>query len=447
MISFFNSTSFDQSPSTQLLGHQQQVDTSVLRIKQGIWLYFLLLLFEGALRKWVLPGLATPLIIVRDPLALWLLLEAWRKGLLPANIYMGIMVLVGWCSIFTACLMGHGNLWVALYGARILLFHFPLIFVIGRVFNREDVVMVGKVALWIAIPMVALIALQFYNPQSAWVNRGVGGDLEGAGFSGAMGFYRPSGTFSFTNGNTLFFSFVSPFVLYFWLDRKFINKLILIVATVALLLSVPLSISRTLLFQVVITLLFAFFSVSRKPQYARNMLLASIGVVVTLALLSQTSIFKTALTAFTVRLEGANKTEGGLEGVFLDRFLGGLVGALTNSVDLPLLGYGIGIGTNVGSMLLVGSRRFLVAEEEWGRVVGELGALMGIAVIVLRLGLLYKIVIACYTKMVSGDLLPWMLLSFGFLIVAQGGWSQPTSLGFFTLISGLMIASLRATRS
>jgi hypothetical protein len=42
----------------------------VKRLRQLLWLYFWLLIFEGALRKWLLPGLSTPLLLVRDPVAL-----------------------------------------------------------------------------------------------------------------------------------------------------------------------------------------------------------------------------------------------------------------------------------------------------------------------------------------------------------------------------------------
>jgi hypothetical protein len=47
-----------------------------------------------------------------------------------------------------------------------------------------------------------------------------------------------------------------------------------------------------------------------------------------------------------------------------------------------------------------------------------------------------------YQRVPKGDLLPWMLLSYGFLSIAQAQWAQPTSLGFFTIIGGLMLASL-----
>ena len=45
-------------------------------LKIAIWLYFLLWIFEGALRKWVLPSLATPLLMVRDPIAIYIILRA-----------------------------------------------------------------------------------------------------------------------------------------------------------------------------------------------------------------------------------------------------------------------------------------------------------------------------------------------------------------------------------
>ena len=45
-------------------------------LKKLFWLYFLLLIFEGALRKWIVPQLSAPLLLVRDPVALWIIV--WR---------------------------------------------------------------------------------------------------------------------------------------------------------------------------------------------------------------------------------------------------------------------------------------------------------------------------------------------------------------------------------
>jgi hypothetical protein len=412
-------------------------------LKKGIWLYFLLIIFEGALRKWILPGLANPLLIVRDPIALWLIVMAWRRGLLPSNIYMTVIVIIGIVSIFSATLLGHGSLAVALFGARILLLHFPLLFVIGRVFTRADVVKMGLVTMWIAIPMAVLIALQFYSPQSAWVNRGVGGDMAGAGFSGANGYFRPPATFSFTIGTHLFFGFASCFVYYFWLHPKEINRVVLIGATIGLLASIPFSISRSLLLYVGFGLLFTIIGMLRKPQNLGRIIILLLGITAVLALLSQVSVLQAPIEAFVSRFTAAADAEGGVTNSFSDRYLGGALGALSDSSEQPFLGYGVGMGTNVGSQLLTGKKNFLISEGEWGRLIGELGPLLGICVILVRVGLTVKLFGASYQKLTQNDLLPWILLANALLVIPQAQWAQPTFLGFSTMIAGLLIASFR----
>jgi hypothetical protein len=419
------------------------VSPDVVQLKKGIWIYLFLIIFEGALRKWVLPGLATPLLLIRDPVAAWLLIKSMRAGLLPANNYLKAMVVTCTIGIFTTLFLGHGNLAVTLFGARILLLHFPLIFVIGNVFDRTDVENMGKAIVFIATPMAILTALQFYSPQSAWVNRGIGGDVAGAGFSGAMGYFRPPGTFSFTNGNTLFFSLAASFILYFWMDSQNIKKYILIAATLGLLSAIPLSISRGLLFSCIISVVFAVIGMFRNPKLLGR--LAMIGIVgfISVVLLSQTKFFQTSIEAFTDRFDAANEAEGGTSGVIRDRYIGGMVSSFLGTNNVPFFGYGMGMGTNVGAMLLSGKTTFLISEGEWGRLIGESGALLGIIIIIIRLALAAKMAVLSFKKLNSGDLLPWMLLSFGALNILQGQWAQPTSLGFSVLVGGLIIASFR----
>jgi hypothetical protein len=412
-------------------------------LKKGIWLYFILLIFEGALRKWFLPALATPLLIVRDPVAVYLLFTAYRFNLFPKHRLIPVMFWIGIISIFTAVFFGHGNLYVALFGARILLIQFPMLFLIGRIFDRDDVIRMGKVILWISIPMAILITLQFYSPQSAWVNRGVGGDIAGAGFSGANGYFRPPGTFSFTSGLVVFFGLAVSFVFYFWLQPKYINKILLIVSTIAVLIAIPTSISRTLFFQVVLSLLFFLFVKSREPGFLKNMMQLTFGFFLLIIVALNTNRFNTQIETFTSRFTSANSAEGGLEGVFIDRFLGGMVEAFIDIDDShAILGQGIGMGTNVGAQLLSGSDSFLISEAEWGRIIGESGMLFGLFLIVVRIGMTARISTQCFKLLRKGDALPWMLLSYGFIILLQGQWSQPTNLGFYVLIGGLIYASL-----
>ena len=414
-------------------------------LKIGIWIYFFLWVFEGALRKWILPQLSLPLLVVRDPIVLWLIYAAAKRGLLKSNIYFNGMLAFGVLSLFTAIFMGHGNVYTAIYGARTMLLYFSMIFVIGSVFNIEDVIKMGKVVVWISIPMTLLLVLQFYSPQYAWVNRGVGGDETGAGFGGALGYFRPPGFFSFTNGTTCFYSMMAPFVIYFWLNTKEINRNLLILATAALVIAIPISISRGLFLQVGVSVVFLLIAIARKPKYFGKVFLATCLVAVALVAFSNVGFFKTATSAFTSRFEDANETEGGLvEGVLGNRFLGSLVKGVTGSTE-SMFGYGVGSGTSLGAQLLDNDEILLMADFEWIREVGELG-LMGLFVILLRVGLAVKIGFASFYKMKKDYILPWLLMSVGFVIVTQGQWHQPTALGFCALIGGIWLASLKNKR-
>src|SRR5690349_18450877 len=90
-------------------------DKTLRSLKIAVWLYFLLTIFEGALRKWVFPSLSNPLLIIRDPIAIYIILVARAKGLYSFNPYSFWMVLVTCVAVVTAVTMGHGNIYVALY--------------------------------------------------------------------------------------------------------------------------------------------------------------------------------------------------------------------------------------------------------------------------------------------------------------------------------------------
>ncbi|WP_197455804.1 hypothetical protein [Stieleria neptunia] len=359
------------------------------------------------------------------------------------NTYVISAITIGCLGFVTAITIGHQSAFVAAFGTRILVLHVPMAFVIGRNLSRVEVLRIGRVIVCLAIPMAALMAMQFFSPQSAWVNRGVGGDMGGAGFSGAMGFMRPPGTFSFTNGLTLFFSVAGVWIAYFWLSPGKCNRVTLLLATGGMILAIPLSISRSLLFHAMVTGAFAILVIMRKPMYLKRVLGAALAVAVALAAISWTTAFQTGLTVFTARFENAARSEGGLEGTLVDRFLGGLAGAVFGAADLPLFGQGIGLGTNVGAKYTTGEKRFLIAEGEWAREVGELGPILGLPLILFRVLMTVHFLCLGYRNLTRGDPLAWILLSVGFLVIAQGGWAQPTALGFYTLITGLIIAAVR----
>ncbi|THH39283.1 hypothetical protein [Neolewinella litorea] len=410
--------------------------------KRLIWLYLLLLLFEGALRKWVLPGLQAPLLIVRDPVALLIILQAANRHVRILNPYTLVIFFTTILSFLMTFLSGHQNLYVAIYGLRITILHFPLIFIIGQVFSRLDVERMGKFLLWVAPFMTVLIALQFYSPQSAWVNRAVGGG-EGGGFDGAMGYFRPPGTFSFTNGTTLFFSLTAVFVFYFWQATRKVNFLILLAASVGIIVAIPLAISRGYLFQLIITaVFFVMGSLVGGGRAVGRLGLAAVALPILLMILSGFDFVQNGITVFTDRFTKASLAEGGLEGTLGDRFIGSMIEAVGGADDLPFWGQGLGKGTIVGATLLTGSSdTFLVAEGEWGRVIGEMGPLLGILTILTRVVLAIHFLVRSVIYVFRRQPLPWLLTSFGLVQIITANWSQPTALGFAVVTGGLLIAS------
>ncbi|WP_035715650.1 hypothetical protein [Christiangramia echinicola] len=420
-----------------------QNDNILKNLKLWVWIYFILLIFEGALRKWFLPQLADPILIIRDPVALWIIYKSVTHGYWKPEGAVNLILFITILSVILALIIGHGNLFVALYGFRITAIHFPLIFVIGKIWEWEDTVKLGRVILWLIIGMTILVGIQFFSPQSAWVNRGVGGDISGSGFGATAEFYRVPGTFSFTNGLAFFYGLSTAFILFFWMSaKKHVPYYLLIISTISLIAAIPLSVSRTVLFQIAVSLAFCLAISKSNPGVLKKILTIGVLSSVLLLILKNFEFFKTASLAFEERFTNANETEGGVEGVFVDRFLGGMYKAIMDE-SFEFWGSGLGIGTNAGAKIMTGKRDFLIAEEEWGRIIGEMGLILGLIMIMIRGGVVFKLILESWSMVRKDNILPWMLMSFGMFIILQGAWAQPTTLGFSVLTGGLIISSAR----
>ena len=101
----------------------------------------------------------------------------------------------------------------------------------------------------------------------------------------------------------------------------------------------------------------------------------------------------------------------------------------------------------MGSNILTGQRSFLISEGEWGRLIGELGPILGIGMIIIRMLISFKLTSWAWKYLLKSNILPWIILSFTLLVLPQGGWAQPTSLGFSVLVSGLLIASFKSNEA
>jgi hypothetical protein len=286
---------------------------------------------------------------------------------------------MGAVSIVFAILFGHGDWPTAIYGARVLMLQFPVVFLFGMVFSRDDAWTFAKVILILTIPMTALIALQFSLPSSHFLNIAPGGEGT-AGFSGALGKMRPPGTFSFINGLATFYGLSAACCAAWILDgRNRIPPWIWVSAS-ALIFSLPISISRSMFFMYASVMLFAVASSILAGRAIRNFLIGACGLGILFLLVSRSELFQDASQVFETRWQIATDSEGGNDGVagVLDHRVGGVLrDAFSIIADTPLSGVGIGLGTNIGAVRASGERSFLVAEGAWASTVGELGPILG----------------------------------------------------------------------
>lgn len=417
--------------------------------RKAIWIYIFLLIFDGALRKWFLPSLATPLLLVRDPIAIGLTIAGLQKGWIKSG-YAKTMMVVASISFILTLAIGHHNLFVALFGWRIYFFHFPMIFVMGKVLTRNDLLKIGQFILWVSIPMTILIFIQFHSPQTAWVNIGIGGEGT-AGFGGALGYMRPPGTFSFTSGYVSFQAIVGCFLLYYLLMNDTLPKeyqfpkIFLILSIGCYLLSIPTSISRTHFYQTCVLLIFLFTAALRNNRFKKKFIKFIIIIAISSIILYFLGIGKTSIDAFLTRFEDASSYEGGVEGTLKDRYIGGLLGSLIN-FKIPVWGYGIGLGTNVGAKIMGGNMYSFGfnGEIEWSRIIGECGMILGLIIISVRVLFALEVWKQAYSILIKKyDLLPWMLSAGMMLTIPQGQWAIPTNLGFCILFGGLTLAAIK----
>src|SRR5438067_352174 len=111
-------------------------------LKRLVWLYFWLLIFEGALRKWVFPQFANPLLIVRDPVVIAIYLMAVRDGVWPRSNFVICIIGLGVVTFLGALLASQFYPLVALFGLRSNFLHLPLIFLLPQIFDHGDVLRV-----------------------------------------------------------------------------------------------------------------------------------------------------------------------------------------------------------------------------------------------------------------------------------------------------------------
>src|SRR5256885_9452551 len=265
----------------------------LIHLKGAIWVYFFLLIFEGVFRKWLLPQFSDVLLVVRDPVVLVIYMLAIKARLFPRNNWVLSLAIIGIISWLVSLLVLAPYLsvkplfLVTAFGFRCNFLHLPLIFVMARALDEEDVKKLGRWVLIGLLPMCLLLAVQFNSDPESFINRTAGlGETQQITAGG--GKIRPPGTFSFVSGVIFYAAMAGAYLLYGALTRGVYKNWLLFGAGFALVVTIGVSGSRSVLLAVLVVLATLLLIIAIRPgavnQFGRNLLIAVVILMVAIRL-------------------------------------------------------------------------------------------------------------------------------------------------------------------
>ncbi|HKV06555.1 MAG TPA: hypothetical protein VJ725_00360 [Thermoanaerobaculia bacterium] len=353
------------------------------RWRQAVQAVMVLLVVEGAIRKWLLPGSQDLVYFAKDILLLGAYLGFFRERprlrwyrppAIPA-FYAGLAfcVFLGLFQIFNPKLP---NLLVGVFGFKAYFFYVPLLFVLPAAFRTDAELyrFLRRYAL-IAVPVGLLAAVQFVSPASSALNTYARStsDVDYIATFGSSTYVRVTATFSFITGYTSYLV-AAAFLILGLLGHarwKFRGNLPLFAALGMTLLGMLMTGSRgPVLLLVVLLPVYWWLAVLREQGGGATFGRFLLGVSVVGAFLLYAG--GDAIDAFYGRALGGSDVPNRLASPFL-----------APTVVLPhvgLFGYGIGSTHQTAAALTPGVVPYswlqgLIVETESARVLIELGPL------------------------------------------------------------------------
>lgn len=415
----------------------------IVTLRKLIWLYFWLLLFEGAFRKWILPSAANLILLIRDPLVLYIYTVAFASNILR------------WRPLFTATgviafLLFMGGMFAlpdgfptVLYGLRTNFLHLPLALLIAEIFDKREVVRVGRILLILSFPMAILMAFQFVAPPNAWINAGA--DESFVQISTARGHIRPPGTFSYIAGPIGLFSLVAVYLTYtFFFERTYSLRLTLF-ASIGLLLAMVVSGSRGLVAAVGVVVAFGVLgTLFYRGDSLRRMTTSLMALVALGSVLSFIPVVQEGFAALGERFGDKSEFQDG----FIMREYRTFVPDLGEWYTIPQWGFGLGRGTKVGQQLYTGTRQgYDVGEEEIIRNFYESGIILGLVFVLFRYVLGLSLLRLAYQQCKEKNALPWAFCGVCVINIMTAQIGQPSILGFTVISAGMCLAMINKPTS
>lgn len=432
---------------------------SFITLRKTVWVFIFFLFAEGILRKWLLPSLSNPIMVIKDFLTVIIVIEGYRKGLVE-SMWANLSVALGFFTFITTMLCGHQNLLVALWGCKILWFGIPMCYVLRSVLTEQDIALLLKSILYLTIINAVVMMVQFVSPGGAWINLQPSGEtindsLLGSSAMEMAGLIRPSGIFAHTTQISLFCPLALGIII-FYLFKGYnlpsifkTKKFIIYMALVSYIIVAICSVSRTIIFSsfaIFAMLMFVFAKYQKKIIMNAFLIFLLVGIV-----LYNVPIINKGIDNMTNRFEIASESTGSspLEDLF-SRIIEYNIEALVDPRDFkgnlpPFWGWGQGLSTQVGGRLAgVGqqSSGFSLAEWDALKIMLESGFLLGWLIIFNRMGCVLSNWKRAIRERKRGNYLPLCIYGaffIGFYFYTQ--WGNSFQLAFSVFCGGLFMAA------
>jgi len=381
----------------------------------------LIVILEGAIRKWVSGSATLPLVLLRDLLVVFTVVRAFVRGDMHRQPQL-IQVLAIWscCVIGWGLLqlvLGESNFAVFLIGLRFWLLYFWFALAVAATMTERDYVVSLRVLLTALVLMAPLVVLQHFSPPGAFVNASLDVDPDDV-FVVVAGVVRTTGTFSFTAGFTIFLALCTPFALGVFEARKRNSRqrLLALAIFASLVVSALVSGARAaFIFTGAMLMVYLFSNLLFAPVRRKGSALL-MAVLVLIVVAGLAFVFQGAIEVTQQRFETAAESED-----LAGRIVSALFGESGAFQHVTWLGNGIGIGSNLAQYVQTGDRAiYVLAESEAGRTLVE-GGLLGWLYLAVKFAAVLAGLVAA-TKRATRTHAVFPLLVWVGLAVATAGW-------------------------
>lgn len=406
----------------------------------------LIIILEGAIRKWILSSVGIPLMALRDLIIIIFIAIGIKKRYLNFRNTSEFILLI-WSFVVFIWSYIHFMIGLIPMQVMFLTFHFWILYIwfavlMFRTLTDYDIKIILKLLIFSIVPMVILAVTQFLSPVESFINKQVD-SLDGEGvFLLAAGIVRATGTFSFTMGYTTYLALLSPLVLWMmssgshFIKNELLRKIIIIL----FFLGVIVSGSRGAIF---LTFgMFGFYLVvllisGGFKKIKTQTIVASLFLLSTLVYFAY-PFLELAYEANSLRMESASEQEN-----VSQRIVDTFIGNQETWDNFSLLGKGIGGGSSAArSFMQTSEENFIMGEMEIDRILTEAG-ILGILFVFLKIFISIFGITKSYTILIKEkNTLPflfWIYLTVQLLTTSTTGQITVHAFTILSLAIGLVL--------